>query len=86
MIWNRLAAFGTAPPSFGGTIMTKCVLLLLLVFCGGCSRALVQVKQDFAEAYKGIKADLDFHEDDGLTTFDPRSAALVRQMRNEMQQ
>jgi len=81
-----VAAFGTDPPSFGGTIMTKCFLLLLLVFSGRCSRALVQVKRDFAEAYEGIKADLDFHEDDGLKTFDPKSAALVHQMRNEMQQ
>jgi hypothetical protein len=86
VIWNRLAATGTDPPSFGGTIMTKGFLLLLLVFSGGCSRALVQVKRDFAEAYDGIKADLDFHEDDGLKTFDPKSAAIVRQMRNEMQQ
>ena len=86
MIWNRVAAFGTDPPSFGGTIMTKGFLLLLLVFSGGCSSALVQVKRDFAEAYEGIKADLDFHEDDGLKTFDPKSAAIVRQMRNEMQQ
>jgi hypothetical protein len=86
VIWNRLAATGTDPPSFGGTIMTKHFLLLLLVFSGGCSRALVQVKRDFAEAYEGIKADLDFHEDDGLKTFDPKSAAIVRQMRTEMQQ
>jgi hypothetical protein len=86
VIWNRLAAAGTDPPSIGGTIMTKCFLLLLLVFSGGCSSALVSVKRDFAEAYKGIKADLDFHEDDGLKTFDPKSAAIVRQMRTEMQQ
>jgi hypothetical protein len=81
-----LAAVGTDLPSIGGTIMTKCFLLLLLVFSGGCANALVSVKRDFAEAYKGIKADLDFHEDDGLKTFDPKSAAIVRQMRNEMQQ
>jgi predicted amino acid-binding ACT domain protein len=81
-----VAAFGTDLPSIGGTIMTKYFLLLLLVFSGGCSSALVSVKRDFAEAYKGIKADLNFHEDDGLTTFDPTSAAIVRQMRNEMQQ
>ncbi len=86
MIWNRLAAAGTDLPSFGGTIMTKCSLLLLLVFSGGCANALVSVKRDFSEAYKGIKADLDFHEDNGLKTFDPKSAAIVRQMRNEMQQ
>lgn len=81
-----MAASGTDPPSIGGTIMTKSFLLLLLVFSGGCSSALVAVKRDFAEAYQGIKADLDFHEDNGLTTFDPKSAAIVRQMRNEMQQ
>jgi hypothetical protein len=81
-----VAASGTDPPSFGGTIMTKSSLVLLLVFSGGCSCALVAVKRDFAEAYQGIKADLDFHEDDGLKTFDPKSAAIVRQMRNEMQQ
>jgi hypothetical protein len=86
VIWTGLAATGTDPPSFGGMIMTKCFLLLLLVFSGGCANALVSVKRDFAEAYKGIKADLDFHEDDGLKTFDPKSAAIVRQMRNEMQQ
>ena len=86
MIWNRLAATGTDLPSFGGTIMTKCFLLLLLVFSGGCSSALVAVKRDFAEAYQGIRADLDFHEEDGLKTFDPKSAAIVRQMRDEMQQ
>jgi hypothetical protein len=86
VIWNRLAAFGTDLPSIGGTIMTKYFLLLLLAFSGGCSSALVSVKRDFAEAYKGIKADLDFHEDDGLKTFDPKSAAIVRQMRTEMQQ
>jgi hypothetical protein len=67
-------------------IMTKGFLLLLLVFSGGCANALVSAKRDFAEAYKGIKADLDFHEDDGLETFDPKSAATLRQMRAEMQQ
>ena len=61
-------------------------LLLLLVCSGGCSRALVQVKRDFADTSKGIKADLDFHEDEGLTSFDPTAAATARAMRNEMQQ
>ncbi|MFM8705356.1 MAG: hypothetical protein ACKOHG_16105 [Planctomycetia bacterium] len=72
-------------PSFGGLIMTMTnrMLLLLLVCSGGCANALVAVKRDFADAHKAIKADLDFHEDDGLETFDPKSAAVVRQMRNE---
>jgi hypothetical protein len=66
--------------------MTKHFLLLLLVCTGGCSRGVVQVKQDFADAYEGIKADLEFHEDEGLESFDPTAAATVRQMRKEMQQ
>jgi hypothetical protein len=66
--------------------MAKHSLLLLLVCFGGCSRALVQVKRDFADAYKGIKADLDFHEEEGLQSFDPTAAATARQMRNEMRQ
>jgi hypothetical protein len=85
-VWTRLLRLATERAAFGGTIMTKYFLLLLLVFSGGCSRAFVQVKRDFAEAYEGIKADLDFHEDDGLKTFDPKSAAIVHQMRNEMRQ
>ncbi|MFM9196717.1 MAG: hypothetical protein ACKOWG_13430 [Planctomycetia bacterium] len=60
--------------------MTNRMLLLLLVCSGGCANALVAVKRDFADAHKAIKAD---HEDDGLETFDPKSAAVVRQMRNE---
>jgi len=85
-VWTRLLRLATDRAAFGGTIMTKHLVLLLLVFSGGCSRALVQMKRDFAEAYEGIKADLDFHEDDGLKTFDPKSAAIVRQMRTEIQQ
>jgi hypothetical protein len=85
-VWTRLFRLATDRAAFGGTIMTKHFLLLLLVFSGGCSRLLIQVKRDFTEAYEGIKADLDFHENDGLKTFDPKSAAIVRQMRNEMQQ
>ena len=83
-MWNRLGTFGTDRPSFGGTIMTNRFLLLLLVFSGGCSSALVAVKRDCAEAYKAMKADLEFHEDDGLETFDPKSAAIVHQMRSEV--
>lgn len=66
--------------------MTNRFLLFLLFFSGGCSSALVSVKREFADAYKGIRADLDFHEDEGLKTFDPKAAAVVRQMRNELQQ
>ena len=66
--------------------MTKHLVLLLVVLSSGCSRALVQVRRDFANACKGIKADLDFHEDEGLQSFDPAAAATARQMRNEMQQ
>lgn len=66
--------------------MTKHLVLLLVVLSGGCSRALVQIRRDCADAYKGIKADLDFHEDEWLQSFDPTAAATARQMRNEMQQ
>jgi hypothetical protein len=66
--------------------MARRFLLLVLACSGGCSRALVQVQRDFADAYKGIKADLDFHEDEGLTSFDPTAAATARAMRTEMQQ
>ena len=61
-------------------------LLLVLACSGGCARAFVQVKRDFADAYKGIKADLDFHEAEGLQSFDPTAAATARRMRNEMNQ
>jgi hypothetical protein len=47
---------------------------------------LVWMSQDFADAYNGIKADLEFHEDEGLQSFDPTAAATARRMRNEMKQ
>lgn len=81
-----MPACGTDRPSPGGTIMTKGFILLLLVFSGGCASALVAVKRDFAEAYRGIQADLNYHEDDGLKTFDPQSDRVVRQLRSETQQ
>jgi len=67
-------------------VMAMRLVLLLLVCSGGCSRALVRMKQDFADAYNGIKADLEFHEDEGLQSFDPTAAATARRMRNEMKQ
>lgn len=65
--------------------MTSRFPLLLLVFSAGCSGALVNVKRDLAEAYKGIKADLDFHEHEGLEWFDPKATEIVREMRNDLQ-
>jgi hypothetical protein len=89
-MWTGLGTFGTDRPASGGVIMTNRFLLLLLFVSGGvsggCSRALVAVKRDFADAYQAMQADLDCHADDGLETFDPKSAAIVRQMRNEARQ
>jgi len=42
-----------------------------------------EIRDVMAEAYKGIKADLDFHESEGLESFDPKAAAAARAMRNE---
>lgn len=66
--------------------MTSRFLLVLLVSSAGCSNALVAMKRDWADAYQGIKADLDFHENEGLEWFDPKATGIVRQMRNETQQ
>jgi hypothetical protein len=50
----------------------------------GCgSFAASTLKRQFAEAYDGIKADPDFHESEGLESFDPKAAAAARALRNE---
>ena len=50
---------------------------------GAASSWITSIKQEWSKAYKDIEADLNFHESDGLDAFDPRSAAILRQLRNE---
>ena len=50
---------------------------------GGGSSWITSIKQEWSKVYKDIEADLNFHESDGLDSFDPRSAAVLRQLRNE---
>jgi hypothetical protein len=50
---------------------------------GAASRWITSIKQEWAKVYKDIEADLNFHESDGLDSFDPRSAAVIRHLRNE---
>ena len=50
---------------------------------GAASSWITSIKQKWSKAYKDIEADLNFHESDGLDAFDPRSAAILRQLRNE---
>ena len=47
------------------------------------SRWINSIKQEWAKVYNDIEADLNFHESDGLDSFDPRSAAVIRHLRNE---
>ena len=50
---------------------------------GAASRWITSIKQEWSKVYTDIEADLNFHESDGLDSFDPRSAAVLRQLRNE---
>ena len=50
---------------------------------GAASSWITTIKQEWSKVYKDIEADLNFHESDGLDSFDPRSAAVLRQLRNE---
>jgi len=79
-----LRSLQTAPFHTGVNMVRRLVILLVLLPSAGCSAFTASaIKQEFATAYEGIKADLDFHESEGLETFDPKSAAIVRAMRNE---
>jgi len=75
------------------------LLFALLLASSGCTSALIAqnepkstgaasswittIKQEWSKIYNDIEADLNFHESDGLDSFDPRSAAVLRQLRNE---
>ena len=75
------------------------LLFALLLASSGCTSALIaqndpqsdgaasswitSIKQEWSKVYKDIEADLNYHESDGLDSFDPRSAAVLRQLRNE---
>ena len=50
---------------------------------GAASSWITSIKQEWSKVYKDIEADLNFHESDGLDSFDPRSAAVIRHLRNE---
>ena len=50
---------------------------------GAASSWITSIKQEWSKVYKDIEADLNFHESDGLDSFDPRSAAVLRHLRNE---
>ena len=50
---------------------------------GAASSWITTIKQEWSKVYKDIEADLNFHESDGLDSFDPKSAAVLRQLRNE---
>jgi hypothetical protein len=50
---------------------------------GAASSWITSIRQEWSKVYKDIEADLNFHESDGLDSFDPRSAAVLRQLRNE---
>ena len=50
---------------------------------GAASSWITSIKQEGSKVYKDIEADLNFHESDGLDSFDPRSAAVLRHLRNE---
>jgi hypothetical protein len=50
---------------------------------GAASSWITSIKQEWSKVYNDIEADLNFHESDGLDSFDPRSAAVIRHLRNE---
>lgn len=64
--------------------MPRLLLVILTLPAAGCGPFVAStLKRQFAEAYRGIKADLEFHESEGLESFDPKAAAAARAMRNE---
>ena len=50
---------------------------------GGGSSWITSIKQEWFKVYNDIEADLNFHESDGLDSFDPKSAAVLGHLRNE---